>query len=296
MAKLEPYRGDYYLWKYLPSIPAAAIFAALYFIITAAVAWRIWKTRSWFCTVFALGGLFEIIGYIARIMSRNNTAKLMPFAIQNAFILLAPVLFAASIYMVLSRIISSVNGERHSFIIPRWLTRIFVTGDVLALSIQSSAAGIMMISDLASLGEGVVIGGLAFHIVIFGIFGVTASRFHIKMRRDPMVGSIPASLQWEQLLRMLYASSALIMARSIFRIIEFIMGHDGYLLTTEWPLYVFDAVPMFTVMVIFWKWFPSAVQKSNVDGYNDRQVELIAPMGNTSQMLEQVDTGKREEV
>lgn len=193
-------------------------------------------------------------------------AKLMPFTIQNVFILFAPVLFAASIYMTLSRIIRSIDRERHSFIVPSWLTRIFATGDVLALSIQSSTAGIMVIRDLASLGEGIVIGGLAFHIVVVGIFGVTVSCFHIKMRRDPVVESIPANLQWEQLLRMLYASRALIMARYIFRIIEFVMGHGGYLVTTEWPLSFSDAVPMYMVMVIFWKWFPSAVQQSNVDG------------------------------
>jgi hypothetical protein len=47
------------------------------------------------------------------------------------FILLAPALFAASIYMILGRIILLVGGQEHSIIRPQWLTKIFVIGDVI---------------------------------------------------------------------------------------------------------------------------------------------------------------------
>lgn len=194
----------------------------------------------------------------------------MPYAIQNSFILLSPVLFAASIYMTLSRVIRSVGGESHSIFRPLRLTRIFVTGDILAMTIQSGAAGMMVISDLAKIGEGIVIGGLGFHVVVFGVFFTTAMLFHIRMRRDPAAKQIPADLKWEQLLYMLYGASALIMARSIFRMVEFIMGHDGYLLSTEWPLFVFDSTPMLVVMAIFWYWFPSVVQQPHTDSTWER--------------------------
>jgi hypothetical protein len=38
----------------------------------------------------------------------------MPYCIQAVFILLGPALFAASVYMILSRIIRSVRGKHHS--------------------------------------------------------------------------------------------------------------------------------------------------------------------------------------
>lgn len=47
------------------------------------------------------------------------------------FILIAPALFAASIYMILGRIIILVGGQDHSIIRPQWLTKIFVVGDVI---------------------------------------------------------------------------------------------------------------------------------------------------------------------
>jgi len=35
---------------------------------------------------------------------------------------------------------------------------------------------------------------------------------------------------------------------------------DGYLLTHEWPLYVFDGVPMFLTMCWFFFRYPSKIQ------------------------------------
>lgn len=185
----------------------------------------------------------------------------MPYAVQNALILLAPVLFAASVYMTLSRVIRAVGGERHSLLRPALLTRVFVAGDVVAMSVQSGAAGLMVVSELASVGQGIVVAGLAFHVVVFGVFFAAAALFHVRMRRDGAAGSVPEHIGWEQLLSALYVASGLIMGRSIFRMIEFVMGHDGYLLSTEWPLYVFDAVPMLAVMVVFWWRFPAGVQR-----------------------------------
>lgn len=49
----------------------------------------------------------------------------------------------------------------------------------------------------------------------------------------------------------LYVVSALTMVRSIFRIIEYVQGNAGYILGHEAFLYVFDAVLMVVVMVVF---------------------------------------------
>lgn len=49
----------------------------------------------------------------------------------------------------------------------------------------------------------------------------------------------------------LYLGSFLIMVRSIFRVVEYLQGFDGYLLKHEAYLYVFDALLMVLVMVLF---------------------------------------------
>lgn len=58
--------------------------------------------------------------------------------IQSVFLLVAPALFAASVYMVLGRIILLTDGESHSIIKKRWLTKFFVFGDVFSFLLQSS--------------------------------------------------------------------------------------------------------------------------------------------------------------
>lgn len=57
MAELKPYKGGYYLWLYVPSIPAAAIFTVLFALATGYISWRMIKSRAWFCTVLIIGGL-----------------------------------------------------------------------------------------------------------------------------------------------------------------------------------------------------------------------------------------------
>lgn len=61
-------------------------------------------------------------------------------------ILLAPAFFAASIYMGFGRIILLVEGEVHSLVKKKWLTKLFVSGDVLSFLVQS----IGMMSQLRS--------------------------------------------------------------------------------------------------------------------------------------------------
>lgn len=81
----------------------------------------------------------EVIGYIGRALSHNEAPDFTmgPYIIQSIFLLVAPALFAASIYMELGRIVLMVDGDHALFIRRRWLTRIFVTGDVLSFLMQS---------------------------------------------------------------------------------------------------------------------------------------------------------------
>lgn len=54
---VDPYNGWFYLWKYVPSVPAASIFMALFLIFTVLISWKIWKTKTWYCIIFVVGGL-----------------------------------------------------------------------------------------------------------------------------------------------------------------------------------------------------------------------------------------------
>ncbi|KFY31589.1 hypothetical protein V493_00977 [Pseudogymnoascus sp. VKM F-4281 (FW-2241)] len=231
--------GGYYLWHYLPSVPAAILFCVLFFVATLAHFWRLFKTRAWFCIAFTIGTLFEVIGFAARAVAHDRTDAVMPYVIQNLFILLPPAFFAASIYMTLGRIINAVNGGHLSVVRPSWLTKIFVAGDVLSFLVQAGGGGMMAGGDpdKVDLGENMILGGLGIQLLMFGLFWITAILFHLKIRKNPTTESYSIDARWEQYLAMLYMVSALIMIRSIFRVVEYVMGGDGYLLSNEWTLH-----------------------------------------------------------
>ncbi|KAF7558383.1 hypothetical protein G7046_g5773 [Stylonectria norvegica] len=264
MPTLETYNG-YPLWRYIPSLPAAIIFIIIYAALTAAHCWKLLRHRMWFCIPFVVGGIFEVIGYIGRAAAHNNTGILIPYILQSIFLLIAPILFAASLYMTLSRLILAVHGARSSIIAPRWLTRIFVTGDVFSFLMQSTGAGLRVKAgsdddseSSSNLGSNIIVGGLIFQIIIFAVFVATAVRFHVRFGREgeARAGDVP----WRSVLTMLYVTSACIMARNVFRVAEYAMGSDGYLLGIEWGVYVFDASLMTVTMACFFWKYPSRLE------------------------------------
>merc|ERR1711900_16754 len=113
-------------YQYDPSVAAAAIFAVLFLITTAYHCWQAWTKRTLYFIPLLIGGHFEWTGYVFRIISSYNLTSTSIFIIQTLLLLLPPSLFAASIYMVLGRIILFTNGESMAPIRANWLTKIFV--------------------------------------------------------------------------------------------------------------------------------------------------------------------------
>ncbi len=122
----------------------------------------------------------------------------------------------------------------------------------------------MSSSSMSKTGENIIIGGLLAQIVFFGLFVIVALVFHIRMHKAPTPVSV--SVPWQKHLWALYVSSALILIRSIFRVVEFAQGHKGYLLSHEYYMYIFDALLMIGVLVLFcW------VHPGEIRGYLERE-------------------------
>lgn len=208
----------------------------------------------------------EAIGYVGRAFAVNNTGGLGPFVIQATFILLPPAFFAASIYMILARIIRAVDGDHLSIIKPRLVTRIFVAGDLASIGVQGTTAGFSKHENLKTISTVLVLIGLAIQLISFALFGACAIVFHKRIRRNPTTRSYQIGSKWLHTLYMLYAVSALIIFRSVFRVVEYSFGNDGYPISHEWTLFVFDSVPMTLVTIIFFLRYPSNLaQKLDAD-------------------------------
>lgn len=159
--------GEFHdFYKYTPSKAAAIVFIILFLITSCVHFFQLIKGRVWFYIPLVVGGIcacysytsrvkyiklpnqiswltlilqtVEVIGYSARIVSSTQAPLFTdtPYIIQTLFLLLAPALFAASIYMELGRIVILLDGEQYTVIRRTWMTKIFVTGDVLSFIVQ----------------------------------------------------------------------------------------------------------------------------------------------------------------
>ncbi|KAL1964528.1 hypothetical protein VTN77DRAFT_6825 [Rasamsonia byssochlamydoides] len=255
--------GGWVAYRYDPSMAAAVIFILLFLAATALHTYHVIRTRTWFFIPFVIGGIFETIGYIGRVVSSHQSPNwtLGPYIIQSVLLLVAPALFAASIYMELGRIIVLVHGEKHSLVRVTWMTKIFVAGDMLSFLMQSTGGGILASSGSATnnTGNNIIIGGLFVQIIFFGFFLASAIFFQSRIGRHPTPQSQAGYIPWRKHMSALHGGSLLILIRSVFRVVEYLQGQDGYLLTTEVFLYVFDALLMFCVMVVFAAVHPSEI-------------------------------------
>ncbi|THY74109.1 RTA1-domain-containing protein [Aureobasidium pullulans] len=257
----------YQLWEYYPSMVGNIVVASVFGLLALTHFGLVIFRKQWFCIPLVVGGLYtdpqtvEVIGYGARAYARSHTTDTLPYAIQSLLILLAPILFAASVYMYLGRVIHSVDGQRHCLIPLKFLTKVFVAGDVACFLAQGAGGGLLSSAKKASkinLGQNIILAGLILQIVIFFGFLVVAINFHIRMR-----GRSTASPRgWQRKLLGLYVVSVLIAVRNIFRAIEYGMGSPNYLLSHEWCTFVFDAALMIFVMIISLSWYPGVLGKA----------------------------------
>lgn len=201
--------------------------------------------------------IVEVVGYIGRALAYNATGQLIPYIVQSTFLLLAPILFAASLYMTLSRIIRAVDGERYALIPARWLTGIFVFCDAFSFLIQGSGAGLLVRgSSNAATGQNIIIGGLVFQIGMFALFCLVTLMFNLRIRRRKSP-NLSQEVPWQGMLAMLYVTSAFIMIRNVFRTVQYAAGQNGYLVDNEWTVYGFDGSLMLLTMLCFALRYPN---------------------------------------
>ncbi|KAK4206983.1 RTA1 like protein-domain-containing protein [Rhypophila decipiens] len=204
----------------------------------------------------------ETVGFVGRTYSalQNPVFTLGPYVVQAVLLLVAPALFAASTYMELGKLSDLVEGHCYLLLSRRWITRTFVTGDVICFLMQAGGAGLMASKDIKTRDSGanIVVGGLFVQIVFFGGFVITSLVFHLRVRNNPTARS--EAVPYQRHLMALYLSSMLIFSRSIVRAVEFIQGFFGYIISHEAFLYGFDSVLMLLVMLLFNWVHPSEIQ------------------------------------
>ncbi|KAE8441144.1 hypothetical protein EG329_005827 [Mollisiaceae sp. DMI_Dod_QoI] len=277
---------DYY--HYTPSLDAAIVVAVLFTLAAIGTVLQFLRYKSWVWTTMVLAACMESAGYILRCISTQNVHEKNIYVASFSLIVLAPVLMAAACYIVFGRIVFHVvprdsRTTRLLWIPPRFVTPIFVACDILALLLQLwGAVQITTVSATASdahtkltRGKKIAQTGVAIQLICFGLFSIIAVRFNFTSKRfadqfEQRLGETKGQKyctidggakklkpNWQAILRVTNFASAMILIRSIYRMVDFSLGKTGYTSTHEWCIYVFDALVIFPVVALYIYWHPS---------------------------------------
>ncbi|KAI1017888.1 hypothetical protein LB504_003791 [Fusarium proliferatum] len=269
-------------YRYDPSLPANIIFIIVFAISSVTHLLQILKTRTWFFIPFLIGSLFETIGFIGRAINADEAPDYTfgPYVMQSLLLLLGPTCYAASIYMILGRLIQLLNRQKYSLIRPNWLTKIFLLGDAMSIALQGIGGGKLVNADTENertTGQNIIIAGLTVQILFFGLFIIVTGLFHFRYLKDFSAQTSGFGTDWQKSLVMIYVASILILIRSLFRMIEYIEGHDGELQSKEVYVLVLDGFPMAVASIMFNVLHPSQFLNIRVKGLADSETET--PLG-----------------
>ncbi|KZL64344.1 7-aminocholesterol resistance protein rta1 [Colletotrichum incanum] len=263
------------IWPYNPSFPLAVVGAVLYGIVFVWIFYlTVIRYRAWYFVIVVFGSTFEVSAYVLRAYSARNQTEITPFVQTTTYTVLAPVLIAAGNYLLIGRLIRAVLPAGHHTIyrVPaRRLTHIFVGCDVVAFCIQGAGSGVASGGSwtgmLKKVGTKILIAGLVVQVFCFGVYLCVLVRFHVLAGRMEREG---APRGWKRVLGGVYCSSGLILLRSLYRVVEFAEGMDGYAFRNEWLFWAFEALPMLIAIAVFGVWHPSKYL-----GRNNTKGELV---------------------
>ncbi|KAJ1549240.1 hypothetical protein HK405_007230 [Cladochytrium tenue] len=247
------YDYSYTLYGTKPSKTLAFVAAAVFLIAGLLHLGQSIKLRTWYMAPAIVGCALEVAGYLARTQAIDNPFSTKLYAIQQVLIVIAPVLVAATQYIVLEKIMEHVDPKLAP-IRPSLVAKVFVGSDIVSFVVQGGGSGLMVGSaSMASTGTNVLLGGLGIQILSFSAFLIACFIYYHRASvasGDPSAVAYRANPKWRLLFLMLAVGSAAVLTRSIYRVVEFAEGYLGPIATNETYLYVLDALLMALATVL----------------------------------------------
>lgn len=244
------------VYDYDPNRVAAAVAGSLYLLCSVCLFARAVSNRAWWALCLPLGSMNMAMGFFIRIVLPNNPDSSMLFLSQQLLILLSPAAFLAFNYLLYGQFVADCLDPSYSRIPPRKAATWFVISNLVSSLIQTVGGGLQTSKSVSTdkLGVNMVLAGLAIQTIPFALFIFLCLHVYKHIRAH---GISLSSETWGPIVPALLFSSATIMLRCIYRIIEYIQGSGGYLMTHELWLYLLDALPLFIGIIVYIPFWPS---------------------------------------
>lgn len=175
------------------------------------------------------------------------------YVAMQCLLIIPPSFLALVGYITLGRAIRDirlVNPSISDFMKPKLIMWLYFLCEIASLALQGAGAGISVSktngggASSKTAGKVLLIMGLAFLVIIIFTFMLNAIYVH----RRPEYG-IMQSRSMSRLFLVLYITTALLMVRNVFRLIEFADGFYGSISTKEVYFYCLDS--LMVVLILF---------------------------------------------
>ncbi|KAL4994088.1 RTA1 like protein-domain-containing protein [Aspergillus recurvatus] len=272
-------------YGYVPSFAAGVAFVALFGFSMVVHTAQMALLRSWWCAVFAIGCLVEVLGWGARIWSNKCPYAQTPYLMQITTLIIAddpmaPTFFTAGIYVLLGRLIR-ICGSQSSVLSPKLYLWIFCTCDIISLVVQAAGGGMASSggggegggqssssssgsassastraqtssssSSNQTTGTHIMVGGIIFQLISITVFvGFAADFLYRVLKRSK--SAVPTSRTLLALFVATALSVLLIYIRSIYRTIELMDGWTSSTMQNEGLLIGLDGAMMVPAVIIY---------------------------------------------
>ncbi|KAB8199279.1 RTA1 like protein [Aspergillus parasiticus SU-1] len=273
-------------YGYQPSLAAGIVFLVLFglsmIVHTIQFTWK----RTWWCAVFSIGCLTEVLGWAGRTWSSECPYNMTAFLMQISTLIIAPTFFTAGIYVLLGRFIQ-ILGRDSSILSPKMYLWIFCTCDVISLVIQAIGGGIASAEtnkedgDTAP-GTHIMVAGIVFQLFSITVFVACAADFVRRVLRRRLLQNMSGS--FTPLFAAMVFSVLCIYVRSIYRTIELSQGWSGYLITREKYFIALDGAMMVAAVGVFNIFHPGWLMPSTKAMQYDREIMSEDGYGHTTEL------------
>jgi hypothetical protein len=206
----------------------------------------------------------EIAGYIPRYLSATNDPyNKIYFIVQYFFIVCAPVLLTAAIYVCLYKMAIGVTkvgrpAKKTRWARPRWILWTFIAADIATTILQ--VAGAALIGKAESDHEDsttpnhILLAGLVVQTFSFSIFLLVFFAFVGDLRRDTAFRRTFGSTR--SFIYSLIVASVFVLLRTVFRLVETAEGVFGYLMIHEAFFGALEFASVLVAVHILFFWHP----------------------------------------
>ncbi|KAG9242448.1 RTA1 like protein-domain-containing protein [Calycina marina] len=253
------------IYGYTPNLVLCILGIVLFTIAFVAHLFQVLRYRIWSFLPLTVACVLEIVGYVFRsLSSKVNPYRVVYFVVQYFFIVTAPVLVSASIYVCLTHFLSwadksESNFSRSWFLGKKFILWTFITIDVITTIIQVAGAALIGVAesnqDDSATANNILLVGLAIQCFAFLVYLLLLSIVTVKMLKSQVLKE-RIKQRKPPFILILWLSSILVYLRTLFRLIETSEGVYGKLSTHEAYFGGLEFAPMVVAVWLLAIWHP----------------------------------------